>query len=118
MTADVTLSLPIPASVVERAASGDVDALATIVRTHHDDMARVAYLITRDIELARDAGEPFRVEMIFGGADAPRTLMKMKLADYVAMQEGRLNGQEAFMMGKMKVEGDVGFLMQIATLTA
>lgn len=72
---------------------------------------------TLALELARDAGEPFRVEMIFGGAAEPRTLMKMKLADYVAMQEGRLNGQEAFMMGKMKVEGDVGFLMQIATLT-
>jgi putative sterol carrier protein len=42
----------------------------------------------------------------------------MKLADYVAMQEGRLNGQEAFMTGKLKVEGDMGFLMQIAALNA
>jgi putative sterol carrier protein len=32
------------------------------------------------------------------------------------MQSGKLNGQEAFMTGKIKVEGDMGFLMQIATL--
>jgi putative sterol carrier protein len=42
----------------------------------------------------------------------------MKLTDFIAMQEGRLNGQEAFMTGKMKVTGDMAFLMQIATLTA
>ena len=36
----------------------------------------------------------------------------------VAMQEGRLNGQEAFMTGKMKIEGDLAFLMQIAALNA
>jgi hypothetical protein len=40
---------------VERAAGGDVDALAEIVETHHDDMARIAYLITRDGDLAQDA---------------------------------------------------------------
>jgi RNA polymerase sigma-70 factor (ECF subfamily) len=41
--------------VVARAAAGDVDALATIVGAHHDDMARIAYLITRDGDLAQDA---------------------------------------------------------------
>jgi putative sterol carrier protein len=44
--------------------------------------------------------------------------MKAKLADYVAMQEGKLNGQEAFMTGKLRIEGDMGFLMQIAALNA
>jgi putative sterol carrier protein len=34
------------------------------------------------------------------------------------MQEGRLNGQEAFMTGKMRIEGDLAFLMQIAALNA
>jgi putative sterol carrier protein len=56
------------------------------------------------------------MEMSFNNATAPRTLIKMKLGDYVAMQEGKLNGQEAFMTGKLKVEGDLGFLMQIAAL--
>jgi putative sterol carrier protein len=73
---------------------------------------------TMALELARDAGEPFRESLTFNGAESPRTVMKMKMADYVAMQEGRLNGQEAFMTGKMRVEGDVAFLMQLAALTA
>ncbi len=72
---------------------------------------------TMALELARD-GEPYKVEMCFNGSAAPRTTMKMKLAEYIAMQEGKLNGQEAFMTGKLRVEGDLAFLMQIAALTA
>lgn len=69
-------------------------------------------------ELAREGGEPFRLELTFNGADAPRTVVKMKLADFIAMQEGRLNGQEAFMTGRLRVEGDMAFMMQVAALTA
>jgi putative sterol carrier protein len=72
---------------------------------------------TMAIELSREAGDPFRMEMCFNGAAAPKTVLKAKIADYVAMQEGTLNGQQAFMSGKLKVEGDMGFLMQVATLT-
>ena len=72
---------------------------------------------TMALELARD-GEPYKVEMCFNGSAAPRTIMKMALVEYIAMQEGRLNGQEAFMTGKLRVEGDLAFLMQIAALTA
>jgi len=70
---------------------------------------------TMALELARE-GDPFKVELTFGGAPQPRCTMKMKLQDYLDMQTGKLNGQEAFMTGKMKVEGDMGFLMQIAAL--
>jgi putative sterol carrier protein len=73
---------------------------------------------TMAVELAREAKEPMKIEMTFNNAATPRTVMKMKLPDYVAMQEGRLNGQEAFMTGKLRVEGDMGFLMQIAALNA
>jgi hypothetical protein len=83
-----------------------------------DNTPRVKMLKgTMALELSRD-GDPFKVEMCFNGAAAPRTLMKVKLADYVDMQTGKLNGQEAFMTGKLKVEGDLAFLMQIAVLTA
>ncbi len=69
-------------------------------------------------ELARDGMDPFKIEMCFNGGEAPRTVLKMKLADFVAMQEGRLNGQEAFMTGRLRIEGDMAFMMQIAALTA
>jgi len=84
-----------------------------------DNSARAKQLKgTMAVELAREGKDPMRVEMTFGDAATPRTGMKVKVADYVAMQEGRMNGQEAFMTGKLKIEGDMGFLMQIAALTA
>ena len=84
-----------------------------------DNSARAKQLKgTVAVELARDGKDPMRVEMTFGDAATPRTGMKVKVTDYVAMQEGRMNGQEAFMTGKLKIEGDMGFLMQIAALTA
>ena len=73
---------------------------------------------TMALELAREGKDPMKVEMAFNNAAQPRTTMKAKLADYVAMQEGRLNGQEAFMTGKLQIQGDMGFLMQIAALNA
>ena len=84
-----------------------------------DNSARALTLKgTMGLELSRDGKDPFKVEMCFNNSATPRTLMQMKLGDYVAMQEGRLNGQEAFMTGKLKIQGDMGFLMQIAALNA
>jgi hypothetical protein len=84
-----------------------------------DNSARAKQLKgTLALDLAREGDEPVRMEMSFNDAPAPRTVIKMKLGDYVAMQEGRLNGQEAFMTGKLQIQGDMGFLMQIAALNA
>jgi hypothetical protein len=69
-------------------------------------------------ELARDGMDAFKVEMTFNGAAAPRAIVKMKLPDFLAMQEGKLNGQEAFMTGRLRIEGDMAFMMQVAALTA
>jgi hypothetical protein len=71
---------------------------------------------TMALELARPEKDPFKVELCFNGAPAPRTLLRMAIADYVGMQDGSQNGQMLFMQGKIKVEGDMGFLMQIASL--
>src|SRR6185503_12136043 len=42
-------------AVVASAASGDEYAFARIVAAHHDDMARVAYVVCRDVDLAQEA---------------------------------------------------------------
>lgn len=68
-------------------------------------------------ELAREGGDPFKVQLTFNNADAPKTILKLKIADAIALQEGRLNAQEAFMTGKIRVEGDMAFMMQIAAVT-
>ncbi len=43
------------ASLVARAATGDEVAFARLVDAHHDDMARVAYVICGDADLAQEA---------------------------------------------------------------
>jgi RNA polymerase sigma-70 factor (ECF subfamily) len=42
-------------SAVARAARGDEVAFARIVAAHHDDMARVAFVVCGDVELAQEA---------------------------------------------------------------
>jgi SCP-2 sterol transfer family protein len=71
---------------------------------------------TMALELARE-GEPYRMEIAFSNAPAPRTTVKSKITDYVSIQQGKLNGQEAFMTGRVRVEGDLGFLMQVVQIT-
>jgi RNA polymerase sigma-70 factor (ECF subfamily) len=52
---DLTNTFPIGATSVADAAAGDVEALARIVRAHHDDMARVCFVICGDQDAAQDA---------------------------------------------------------------
>ena len=68
------------------------------------------------LELSRPELEPFRVETSFGNAAAPKTLLRMTMADYLGMQDGSQNGQQLFMQGRIRVEGDMAFLMQVASL--
>jgi RNA polymerase sigma factor (sigma-70 family) len=89
VVADLTLPLPVPATVVARAAAGDIDALATIVGAHHDDMARIAYLITRDGDLAQDAVQaawPIAWRRL-GGLREPERLRQWLMA--IAANEAR-----------------------------
>jgi len=55
MVRELALSARIPATIVADAAAGDAEALARIVGAHHDDMARIAYVICGDADLAQDA---------------------------------------------------------------
>ncbi|HEX5822833.1 MAG TPA: sigma-70 family RNA polymerase sigma factor [Candidatus Limnocylindrales bacterium] len=45
----------IAGAVIERAAAGDEMAFARIVAAYHEDMARIAYLVAGDLEVAADA---------------------------------------------------------------
>jgi SCP-2 sterol transfer family protein len=71
---------------------------------------------TMALELSRQQPEPFRVEMCFNNAAAPKTTLRMAMGDYLGMQDGTQNGQQLFMQGRIRVEGDMAFLMQVAAL--
>ena len=71
---------------------------------------------TLELELARPDEGVLECKVIFNMADIPRVLLQMKLDDYVAMQKGELRGQEAFLSGRMRVQGDMAFLMRLDSL--
>jgi putative sterol carrier protein len=48
-----------------------------------------------------------------GAADCT---LKVTLGDFVDMVEGRLNGMNAFMSGKLKVEGDMSIAMKLQSI--
>jgi len=72
---------------------------------------------TMALELSRSDKDPFKVELCFNSCAVPRTTLRMTISDYSAMQDGSQNGQQLFMQGRIRVEGDMAFLMQIASLT-
>src|SRR5262245_19413288 len=45
------------AARVASAAAGDHAAFARIVATHHNDLVRVAFLVSRDVEIANEAAQ-------------------------------------------------------------
>jgi putative sterol carrier protein len=51
-----------------------------------------------------------------GTAPSANMTMTMAAADYVDMTTGKLNGQMAFMSGKLKISGDMGLAMKMQTL--
>lgn len=55
MTSERVWSAGIAATTVADAAAGDAVALARIVAAHHDDMARLCFVICGDQDLAQDA---------------------------------------------------------------
>ena len=51
-----------------------------------------------------------------GTHPSPTLTMNMSAGDYVDMFHGKLNGQMAFMSGKLKIVGDMGLAMKMQTL--
>lgn len=55
MERDLATPMDMAAIVISNAVSGDVAAFARIVAEHHDDMARVCFVICGDRDMAQDA---------------------------------------------------------------
>lgn len=48
-----------------------------------------------------------------GAADSADCTVKMKEADFVSMWLGKLPGPQAFMTGKLKIDGNMGLAMKL-----
>lgn len=63
---------------------------------------------TWTVDLTKDAD--FVTE---GAVDDPQCTITMKESDFVSLWEGNLPGPQAFMMGKLKIKGDMGLAMKL-----
>ena len=57
-----------------------------------------------------------KAEVHQGTAPSANMTLSMTAQDYVDMITGKLNGQMAFMSGKLKISGDMGLAMKMQTL--
>ena len=57
-----------------------------------------------------------KAEVSKGSAPSPNMTLSMSASDYVDMIMGKLNGQMAFMSGKLKISGDMGLAMKMQSL--
>ena len=73
--------------------------------------------------LSGEGGGNYYVEIKDGTAKvtqgtnpSPNMTMTLAASDYVDLNMGKLNGQMAFMSGKLKIAGDMGLAMKMQTL--
>jgi putative sterol carrier protein len=57
-----------------------------------------------------------KADVTQGTAPSANMTLSMTAQDYVDMITGKLNGQMAFMSGKLKISGDMGLAMKMQTL--
>jgi putative sterol carrier protein len=57
-----------------------------------------------------------KADVATGTAASPNMTLSMTSQDYVDMVMGKLNGQMAFMSGKLKISGDMGLAMKMQNL--
>jgi SCP-2 sterol transfer family len=70
------------------------------------------------LELQRPDGSTWQSATIFGGQTEPEVTLRMTADDYSTMMRGELNGQMAFLTGKLKFDGNLPLLMQVGALSA
>ena len=56
------------------------------------------------------------IDVQTGTHDKPNITLTMKEGDYLDMINGKLNGQMAFMTGKLKIAGDMGLALKLHSL--
>lgn len=65
------------------------------------------------LELTVEGGEPFNAILRFNNTDTPEVKLMMSAQDYAAMMRKELNSTMAFMQGRLRFKGDMGFLMKL-----
>lgn len=56
------------------------------------------------------------ITVVEGEHESPNMVLTMGAQDYIDMSTGKLNGQMAFMSGKLKVKGDLALAMKMKSI--
>lgn len=68
------------------------------------------------LKLNTGGDETIIATISFNAASTPSATLKLKLADWLAMQSGKKSATMLFMTGKIKAGGDLGFVMKCQSL--
>ena len=105
------------------AVADDVKAIFSAMPQNFNADAAKGMSSVIQFNLSGDGGGTYHVTIKDGacsvteGAHAsPNMTMTMAAQDYVDMITGKLNGQMAFMSGKLKIAGDMGLAMKMQSL--
>ena len=98
-------------------AQGMLDPLADYIQRRKVEVVKSFKGMVR-VELTRSDGSLWQSATIFGGQAEPAVTLRMNAEDYAAMMRGDLNGQMAFLTGKLQFEGSLPLLMQVGALSA
>lgn len=78
---------------------------------------------TIQFELSGDNGGNFwlqvadgKCEAGTGSAESPKMTLRAAADDWLAVSTGSLNPMQAFMSGKIKIQGDMGLAMKLQTM--
>ncbi len=72
---------------------------------------------TVQMELTHSDDSTSESQVVFGGQTEPMLAIRMTADDYAAMMRGDLNGNMAFMTGRLKFEGSLPLLMKLGGLS-
>jgi putative sterol carrier protein len=105
------------------AVADDIKAIFDAMPTQINADAAKGMNSTIQFKLTGDGGGDYYVEIKDGAAKvsqgthaSPNMTMTLAAQDYVDLIGGKLNGQMAFMSGKLKIAGDMGLAMKMQTL--
>jgi len=97
------------------------EKIATRLKTNPDVAQKINS--SYQFELTGDGGGSWAVDLtkpsdfvVPGTIENPKVTITMAAKDFVDLVEGRLNGQMAFMQGKLKLKGDMSLALKLQQL--
>lgn len=90
---------------------------------HFNPSAASGVTASYQFEISGDEGGTWALDikegeckLVEGGVEGPSVVIALADKDWLAIREGKLNSQMAFMQGKLKIKGDMNLAMKLQTM--